>query len=378
MKINVLGDFYGGGEVEGAIQNNAQEILDKGLLDILQSSDLSILNLESPLTSYSKAITKSGPAIKADKSVAAFLKSTLSIDLVTLANNHIVDFGSQGLKDTLDALEVEGISYCGAGMNHREASEPFVFEQKGKKLAILNFCENEWSTTFSNHPGANPIDEILNYRQIVAVKQIADYVLVVAHGGHEHYPLPSPRIKKLFRFYAEAGANAVVGHHPHCVSGYEIYDNVPIIYSLGNFLFHRQGSVNELWNQGMMVSLEFEDDVCRFDYTFFDQCNGHFKVELIDNTEKQTRKEAMGRLNKIIANDELLNTEYNKWLESQYRMYNAYLEPHSNRYLQFLQSRKLLPSLWSKRKRVYLQNLIRCEAHRDVILSLLADENSHS
>lgn len=378
MKINVLGDFYGGGEVEAVIRNHPHQLINKDVLEIIQSSDLSIVNLESPLTGHSKAITKSGPAIKADKSVAAFLKNTVSIDLVTLANNHILDFGSQGIKDTLDALNGEGVSYCGAGMNHHEAFKPFIFEQKGKKLAILNFCENEWSTTFSNHPGANPIDEIQNYRQIVAAKQIADYVLVIAHGGHEHYTLPSPRIKKLFRFYAEAGAQAVVGHHPHCVSGYEIYDNVPIIYSLGNFLFHRQGSVNELWNQGMLVSLEFEDDVCRFDYTFFDQCNGHFKVESIDNTEKRRRTKAMEDLNEIIASDERLDLDYNNLLKSQYRMYKAYLEPHSNRYLQFLQSRKILPSLWSKRKRVYLQNLIRCEAHRDVILSLLADENSHS
>lgn len=378
MKVNILGDFYGGGEVEGLLRNNPQQIIDNALLDIIQSCDLSVLNLESPLTGHSGAITKSGPAIKSDKSVADFLKHTVSIDLVTLANNHILDYGRQGLKDTLEALNREGISYCGAGMNNREASKPFIFEQREKRLAILNFCENEWSTTFSDHPGANPIDEIQNYRQIVAAKQEADYVLVIAHGGHEHYSLPSPRIKKLFRFYAEAGANAVVGHHPHCVSGYEIYNNVPIIYSVGNFLFYKQDSVNELWNQGMMVSLNFTGDSCRFDLAFFDQCNGQIKVVATSSSEKHSRIELVERLNEIIADDERLNTAYNKWRKSQYIMYEAYLEPHSNRYLQFLQRRKLLPSLWSKRKRVYLQNLIRCEAHRDVVLNLLEDENSYS
>ena len=101
MKINILGDFYGGGEVEGAIRNQPQQIIDNELLEIIQSCDLSILNLESPLTSHIKSITKSGPAIKADKAVATFLKNTVAIDLVTLANNHILDYGSHGLKDTL-------------------------------------------------------------------------------------------------------------------------------------------------------------------------------------------------------------------------------------------------------------------------------------
>jgi poly-gamma-glutamate synthesis protein (capsule biosynthesis protein) len=378
MKVNVLGDFYGGGKIGEAIKDTPNQLVDQSLLQAIQSADLSIVNLESPLTDHTKAIAKTGPAIKAHKSVASFLNNTVGVDLVTLANNHILDYGDQGLEDTLDTLDAEGVYHCGAGLNQNEAAQPYIIEQNGEKLAILNFCENEWSTTTTDRPGANPVDEIQNYRQIVAAKQVADYVLVIAHAGHEHYALPSPRVKKLYRFYAEAGASAVVGHHPHCVSGYENYKDAPIFYSLGNFLFHRKGSVNQPWNQGMLLTLEFESELCRFDYTLFDQCNGRLKVESIQNKEELQRKKSIDDLSSIIANDRKLELEFKKWLKSQYRMYSAYLEPHSNRYLQFLQNRKLLPSLWSKRKRIYLQNLIRCEAHRDVVLNLIADENSHS
>jgi hypothetical protein len=375
MNIIIAGDFFGGGEASEAMNHSIESVIDKELIRQFKIADLAILNLESPLTNHNQPIDKSGPAIKAKGIVANRIKD-MGIGLVTLANNHIMDFGSEGLKDTLAYLEGIDLPYVGAGINQGQSQNPHIINVSNKKLAVLNFCENEWSTIEGADIGANPIDEIDNFYQIKKVKEQVDYVLVIAHGGHEHYSLPSPRVKKLYRFYADAGADAVVAHHTHCTSGYEVYNNVPIIFSLGNFIFANKSMNNSFWNRGMLASLDFQPNSCTFKFTHFDQCNGVLKLKVVSEKESALRNEAIKGLNQIISRDTLLQEEYRKFLSSNFRMYAAYLEPHANRYLQFFQNRKLLPSLWTKRKRIYLQNLIRCEAHRDVVLNLLENEQS--
>ena len=96
------------------------------------------------------------------------------------------------------------------------------------------------------------------FNQIQEAKSKADFIVVVAHGGHEHYNLPSPRMKKWYRFFVDAGASAVVTHHTHIISGYEVYKDAPIFYSLGNFLFDWEGERNKPWNKSMIIRLHFE------------------------------------------------------------------------------------------------------------------------
>jgi len=373
MKVILGGDFYGGRGVDSLINNTATSLVDEKILAQFRSADLAILNLESPLTFSNHPIKKSGPAIKATTEVGIFIKK-LGINLVTLANNHILDFGDEGLQDTLNTLDKIKLPYVGAGLDIERAKSPFIFEMSHKKLAILNFCENEWSTTHGNYPGANPIDEIENYNQIKKAKAQVDYLLVVVHGGHELYNLPSPRVRKLYRFYAEIGADAVVGHHTHWTSGFEVYNGVPIFYSLGNFLFNNQAFKNKNWNKGMLLSLNFSQSPCAFKLTHFDQCNYKIGVESVSAEVSNIRDKEIEGLNKVIQSDSKLLESYYSWLISNQKQYKAFLEPHTNRYIQFLQTRKLLPSFWSNRKRIFLLNLIRCEAHRDAVVHILENE----
>ena len=105
-------------------------------------------------------------------------------------------------------------------------------------IAVLNFAENEWSTASSDKPGANPINPISNFNSINITKESVDIVIVITHGGHEMYRLPSPRMKELYRFYIDAGADIVINHHTHCTSGYEKYNGKFIFYSIGNPSIH--------------------------------------------------------------------------------------------------------------------------------------------
>ena len=132
---------------------------------------------------------------------------------------------------------MQAFSTVGAGDNLQQASKPLYIKIKNKTIAILNFAEQEFSVAGKNTAGANPLNIIDNYHSIQDAKQQADILLVIVHGGHEGYPLPSPRMVQTYRFFAEIGASVVVGHHTHCASGFEVYHGVPIFYSLGNFIF---------------------------------------------------------------------------------------------------------------------------------------------
>ncbi len=202
IKIFIAGDFCPINRIDSLLKNGEANDIFIDFQTLINEADISIVNLECPITESNIPIAKTGPALKADKSAIRLLKDS-GFNLLTLANNHIMDFGNQGLLETLTKLENENIHYVGAGKNYAEASSPYIFEKEGYKIGILNFAENEWSTTFGNSSGSNPIDPVLNFAHIQSVKKQVNKLIVITHGGHEMYNLPSPRMKKLFRFYVK-------------------------------------------------------------------------------------------------------------------------------------------------------------------------------
>jgi poly-gamma-glutamate synthesis protein (capsule biosynthesis protein) len=376
MKLLITGDFCPIRRYTSQMTKPPREVLGD-LYNTIKEADFTFTNLECPITNFPTPINKTGPAIKAELKALDFLNNT-GIRYVTLANNHILDYGNEGLKDTIKALKAKNINYLGAGSNFNEASKPMIIEKNGLKTAILNFAENEWSTTFSNTPGASPINPVRNYKSIQSAKKIADKVIIISHGGHEMFKYPSPRMKELFRFYVDAGADAVLNHHTHCISGYEIYNKAPIFYSLGNFLFDNNTLRNNIWNEGMAVDLKISKENVSFKIIHFNQANENPVLEVCNEEETRDRVNKLDKINSVIQDDSKLSNEFNLWVQSQKKMFNAFIEPRSSRFSMALQSRKLLPSLWSTRKKMFLLNLIKCEAHQDILVSILKDDVSNT
>src|SRR5690606_37754227 len=152
-------------------------------------------------------------------------------------NNHILDYNERGVFDTLAFCAENNIATVGAGKDKWNAREPYFLESRRGRIAILNIAENEWASSTNSSAGANGMDLLNNIKQIQEAKAVRQFVFVIVHGGHEYFNLPSPRMKEQYRFYIENGADLVVGHHTHCISGFELYRGRPIYYSLGNFLF---------------------------------------------------------------------------------------------------------------------------------------------
>lgn len=371
MEILITGDFCPINRAEKALLNN--QVLDDKIQNIFNKVDLNITNLECPLTESNKSIKKSGPSLKAKPSMGAILKK-FNINLVTLANNHILDYGSEGLLDTIKILNTHQINYVGAG-KAIEKNNTFYFVKDNLKIAVINVCENEWSTIPINGYNAIGFSEIDLFYIIKNAKQVADYVLVIHHGGFEMYNLPSPRLKKALRYLIDCGADVVINHHTHCISISEIYNNKHIYYSLGNFVFDNPAYRDNIWNYGLMVKLKITPDGIDTQDFYFKQFGEKEEVQLV---EKENLPFQLDNLYQVFRNKDKFKQSFDDFLNQKTRMYKNFLEPTKLKYYNALVLRNGLPSLWNKTKKLTLGNLIRCESHREALIEILNNENSHT
>ena len=363
MNILFSGDFY----VSDDFQN--KDLIDKSVIDLFDKADYRIVNLEAPITEDNpkNKIIKTGPHLRMSSDTIMPYLHQLKIDAVTMANNHILDYGYKGVTDTFKELDDHKIEYIGAGNDLTEARKPLTLDKDGMKIAILNFCENEWSIAEDDSPGANPMDIIDNTNQIREAKASHDKVIVIVHGGHEYYNLPSPRMQKQYRFYADQGADIVVGHHTHCISGNEVYKGVPIFYSLGNFIF-TQNSNNEDWYTGLILEVDIsKEEIITLPHPV-QQTKRDFNLSLITG---QGRKQIMERImtfNEIIQDEWHLLDNWKKYIGKQRDAYLHYWSPLSFIKSRYIRSsiRKLGVSFLNKKGISLYLNLMRCEAHKDL------------
>ena len=220
---------------------------------------LKILQWECAVTEGGEPIVKSGPNLRCPEKVLNVM-SELDIDVALLANNHTGDYGPSEVFTTIDNIERRNMKTVGAGANSADAAKPLFIEKNGVRLAILNICENEFGGARKNAAGVNTLDPFANIDQIKMAKTQADVVLVTLHGGHEHNPYPSERMVRLFRAFAEAGADAVWNCHTHCPEGFEVWNGVPIIYSPGNFYFPARATSIPTWKLGYITEFLFDEN----------------------------------------------------------------------------------------------------------------------
>lgn len=205
------------------------------LVKYLKKGNLNITNLETVIDTKKRIFAKNAPRYINKPEVLTSLKS-INTHLVCLANNHIIDNGNLGLKKTINYLEKYKINHTGANFSQKKIYKPFLFNKNNQKIAVINTSEGEEANEkYNNHIGASDIESYKVIDQIRNYKKKGYLVILIAHAGIEYIPVPPPYIKNIFKNFADEGADLVIGHHPHVPQGFEIYKNVPIFYSLGNF-----------------------------------------------------------------------------------------------------------------------------------------------
>lgn len=313
MKILFTGDVNFRG-IDEITYENSKEIISE-LLPYISSADYRIPNLETPLANKNKykPIKKSGPNLICAPENIAFLKA-FDADGVTLANNHIGDFGEEAVKDTLNLLEQNDIAYAGAGANIDEAYCAMRFEKSGIRVAVISVCENEFGMATKNTYGSAGYEPRRLLRQIREEKLKSDFVIVVFHGGNEFNPLPSSDTVNRYRLICDMGADAVIGGHTHCPQGYEYYEGKPIVYSMGNLLFQNANKPDPMdsWYYGYMCELNIEDKISLrvIPYKFNIDAT---KIHVFEGFEKEKMLTYIKGLSAIIQDEEELARYFGGW-----------------------------------------------------------------
>ena len=370
MKVLIAGDFCPQYRVAEKFEKGEFESVLGEVKDVISIADYSIVNFECPVTrGGEKPIDKCGPNLQCTEKGMEAVKWA-GFDCVTLANNHFLDYGKEGVEHTLEACRKYSVDTVGGGMNLQEASKILYKEIDGNTLAIINCCEHEFSIATEETAGSNPLNPIMQYYAIIEARTKADYVLVIVHGGHEHYQLPSPRMQEIYRFFVDAGADAVVNHHQHCYSGYEIYNGKPIFYGLGNFCFDEKGKHNSIWNEGYMVSLDITDKGTKMKRVPYTQCDKEVNVIFLKEKREQKFIESICKLNGIISDKEELEKRYADYIEKNSRLH-AVFSPYTNKLLYFLCSHGIMPSFISKKKKILILAYLQCESHLPKVITYL-------
>lgn len=209
--------------------------IDQRIKDIFQQADYAILNLEAPITSRNTPpVSKAGPSLSQDISVIKYINE-LGVKYLSGANNHLMDYGVQGLQDTIQHLAHHQIQFAGCGTTVTQAKMPLQLDDD---IALLCMCEEEFGIANTTEPGCYSMYPDAVIEQIQQLTAQGKLVIIYPHGGGEMIPVPSDYIVQRYRQFIDAGAAAVIGHHPHIPQGIEKYQGGLIVYSLGNFM-HR-------------------------------------------------------------------------------------------------------------------------------------------
>ena len=348
-------------------QGKAGEIIDEKLADLLNHADYRIFNLEVPLTDETNPIAKHGPNLIAPVSCVNGLKE-MGIDLITLANNHILDQSENGLVSTMKALEDNAISYVGAGRNIQEAAEPFYFSVAGVKYGVYACTEHEFSIADDKHYGANPFEPLDSPDHVTQMKAACDYAIVLYHGGKEQFRYPSPYLQKVCRKLVEKGADLVICQHSHCIGCEEKYLNGTIVYGQGNFVFDLQD--NEYWNTGLLIGIQ--DDGRIEYYPTEKEGNG---VCLADSEHAGRIMDDFRKRSDEIKDPHIIEEKYDSFADQSIENYllNISGVKHSILYRAankagFHRILKQKTKKYKDRTGIIIRNYAECEAHRELLL----------
>ena len=235
-EIIIAGDWAPIRDFSDTILANPEAIYGD-LLPMLQDCHLRMVNLECPLVDDGTPVHKSGAVLKGVSGHISGL-TAVPFEVATLGNNHVFDYGIDAFVHTRDLLHQHGIQSTGAGMSLAEAEKPLKVTANGVNIGIISFSEGEdLSAASDGVPGVLgwEVDRVIE--QVKEIRPHVHVIVVICHGGVEYIPFPPPYLSDALQRIANAGTDLVIGHHPHVPQGIQIHNNVPICYSLGNFVF---------------------------------------------------------------------------------------------------------------------------------------------
>lgn len=287
----------------------------------VEDDGLVLMNLETPFPTHLEARPKAGPNLAGSFEILA--QFGIQNLVLTLANNHMMDYGVVGLHETIDACHNAGFRTLGAGANLDVALQPMIQNIDGVHIGILACAETQFGIATAWRAGVSPICPMI-YQQIHELRERVDIVIVSIHGAAELCLWPSPQWQDLLRSFIDGGASIVHGHHSHVPQGYEEYNNGLIFYGLGNFLVDPvswRSTTNALWSIIGEIELSkngIEKFLVKTAVIEDGEC-----VVVRESNEREaiSHKEYLSRANYPLKNRKLLT---GLWQEASIRMYHLW------------------------------------------------------
>jgi len=260
VKIVLFGDLMMAGmDTLKAVRNDPLFPF-RGTLSLIREADIAIANLEAPLGTYGIRVEDKEYTFLTNPKLASYAKAA-GFDGFVLANNHIMDYGTAALRQTIETLDSLGIKHAGAGMNVGEARKPMIFKCKGVKIGVLaysnTFPKSYWATSKRAGTAFGHVGFIRS--DVKRLRDSVDFVIVYFHWGAERRIQPKGYQRTLAHIAIDAGADLVVGSHPHIVQGIEVYRGRLIFYSLGNYAF--RSTTDSASGAALLVKLFPQDSV---------------------------------------------------------------------------------------------------------------------
>ncbi len=356
------------------LRSGAADRLFNGLLEDFARADLLLANLECPLIERPSPILKTGPSFGEPPDCLKGIKAA-GFNVLSLANNHILDHGAEGLRTTLKACSEAGISTVGAGENLEQARRVLVKNLNGLRVGILSMAEHEFSLATKNTPGANPFDLIDFVQTVRTHRSEWDYLVVLLHGAHEFQAI-TPRIQKTCRFLVEMGANAVIVQHPHALGGYENYGGGHIVYGQGALLMDEAiYRDRESFHEGFVVKLNVSSQ-------------GSSTMEIIPFTQSDPEPGARrlvgdraARFRRVLEERSLkiqdqafVSAEWTDFCRKNRHGYRASLLGFNRIMHRLNRTGFLTRFLYGRRPLLGVRNLVQCETHREAIQTIFDAE----
>lgn len=365
--ILIGGDFAPIGTCADNLRDLDRTAFTGPLADLIAKARHVVVNLECPVTEVGTPITKCGINMRAAPAALAAAKAA-GIDCFSLANNHIFDFGQPGLEDTFACLEQNGCTHWGAGLQADQVRPSMVLMLGEKRIGFLSIAEHEFSIASTHHGGAYGLDYLGNLNAVVELKARCDHVVVLYHGGVEHYRLPTPKQQRFLRHLVRAGADIVLCQHSHIIGATETLPTGVIHYGQGNFLFdtpkHATGDRVSSWARGFLLSLELNGDriVTGIHYTRQD---GEGRVGLAPLSDEE--RTLFAGLSETVADPDQVAREWAAFVQSRQVDYWSRLYGWSR--IRRVLSRKLGWTFGTRpgQRWAIIRNVVECESHREAL-----------
>jgi poly-gamma-glutamate synthesis protein (capsule biosynthesis protein) len=340
------------------------------LLPEFQQADLVIANLECPLIENKTPICKTGPVFGEPSRCINGIKQS-GIDVLCLANNHTLDHGAPGLKNTMEVCAKAGIDVVGAGENLAAARRILIKDIQGTRIGILAVAEREFSIAAKNSAGANPLDLADLVRNFRDHRATLDYLVVLLHGADEFH-VPTPRIRDTCHFMIEMGANAVIVQHPHVLGGYEEYQGGHIVYGQGALIMDEAIYRNlKSFHQGFLVKLTIgKNSRPKMELVPYTQSDPTPGARRMVGSQEQEFLKSLEQKSLAISDDGFVEAEWLRFCERNKHEYLSSLLGH-NRILARLNRIGLAEKFFHGREALLrAKNIACCETHREAIQTI--------